>query len=102
MGAEARHKHQLDPGFLLILTTLEFIQKYRNHDIINQFCFETAKRHQGCLGTDSKRNLRQDSPSNPTVAPEPDPDNMTDASWQLATYSYCWGGRGLREGGGKR
>ena len=28
-------------------------------------------------------------PSKPTVAPEPDPDNMTDAGWQLATHSYC-------------
>lgn len=28
-------------------------------------------------------------PSKPTAAPEPDPDNMTDASWQLATHSYC-------------
>lgn len=29
------------------------------------------------------------APSQPTAAPEPDPDNMTDAGWQLATHSYC-------------
>lgn len=39
-------KWELEPGtdtswtqvFLLILTTLEFIQKYRNHDIISPIC----------------------------------------------------------------
>lgn len=58
--------------------------------------------HQGCLGKDLKRNSWQNLPSEPTAASEPDPDNMTDATWQMTTHSYCYRRRKIERDSGER